>query len=235
MTFAHKIERSALLLGAALLAVFFMLRIYSIAGEWLGFLLFQTVHSEAPGSARPVKQQQAAATRGIDFSLWSEKRIREFRESLVKRFDAPLGILSIPRIHLKVPVFNGTTEIILNRGVGRIIGTAHVGGAGNLGIAGHRDGFFRALKDVERGDAVELQAPAAVFVYQVDNITIVTPKDVRILEDRNVPTITLVTCYPFYFVGDAPRRYILQCSLKKSRLFTSADQTKAIGLTSTTQ
>jgi sortase A len=207
-----------------------MLRIYSIAGEWLGFLAFQAVHSEAPDGVRPIKQQQTAATGGIDFSLWSEKRIREFRESLAKHSDPPLGILSIPRIHLKVPVFNGTTEFILNRGVGRIIGTAHVGGTGNLGIAGHRDGFFRALKDVQKGDAIELQAPAAVFVYQVDNITIVTPKDVQILEDRNVPTITLVTCYPFYFVGDAPRRYILQCSLKKNSLSTGADRTKVMGL-----
>jgi sortase A len=233
MTFSQKVERFALWVGVALLTVFVMVRIYSIAGKWLGLLVFQTVHSEAPGSARPVKQQQAAATGGIDFSLWSEKRIREFSESLAKHVDPPLGILSIPRIHLKVPVFNGTTEFILNRGVGRIIGTAHVGGTGNLGIAGHRDGFFRALKDVGRGDAVELQAPTAVFVYQVDNVTIVTPKDVRILEDRNVPTLTLVTCYPFYFVGDAPRRYILQCSLKKSNLFTNTDQTKAIGANST--
>jgi sortase A len=151
----------------------------------------------------------------VDFELWSEKRIAAYKETLSHNFDAPVALLEIGKIHLEVPVFNGTDEPFLNRGVGRIIGTARPGEGGNLGIAGHRDGFFRALKDVTVGDAIDLITTDAHRSYKVDNITIVTPNNVSILRSRNVPTLTLVTCYPFYFHGDAPQRYILQCSLNK--------------------
>lgn len=228
MTLSRGAERSLLFLGVVLLASFLMVRIYSTVGMLLGFMLFETPTSGAPSGPHPVKRQKGSAPVSIDFSLWSEKRIQAFRESLARHFETPLAILNIPRIHLKVPVFNGTNEAILNRGVGRIIGTAHVGGTGNLGIAGHRDGFFRGLKEMKKGDAVEVRASSAVFVYQVDDIEIVNPDDVRILKNRNVPTITLVTCYPFYFVGDAPKRYVLRCSLKQSKLLSGAGQAKAV-------
>jgi LPXTG-site transpeptidase (sortase) family protein len=153
--------------------------------------------------------------RSVDFALWSEKRVAAYKGTLSQRFDSPVALLEISKIHLEVPVFNGTDEPILNRGVGRIIGTARPGESGNLGIAGHRDGFFRGLKDVTVGDTVYLITPAARRMYLVDNITIVTPTNVEILRGRSVPTLTLVTCYPFYFHGDAPQRYILQCSLQK--------------------
>ncbi|HEX4770847.1 MAG TPA: class D sortase [Bryobacteraceae bacterium] len=151
----------------------------------------------------------------VDFELWSDKRIAAYKETLLHRFDAPVALLEIQKIHLEVPVFNGTGEPMLNRGVGRIIGTARPGEQGNIGIAGHRDGFFRALKDIAVGDTVDLVTTHAHRRYKVDNITIVTPDNVTILRSRSVPTLTLVTCYPFYFHGDAPQRYILQCSLYK--------------------
>jgi len=151
----------------------------------------------------------------VDFELWSDKRIAAYKETLTQRFDPPVALLEISKIHLEVPVFNGTDEAILNRGVGRIIGTAHPGGRGNIGIAGHRDGFFRALKDIAIGDAVVLVTTEGKRRYRVNNITIVAPDNVEILRDKSVPTLTLVTCYPFYFHGDAPQRYILQCSLNK--------------------
>jgi sortase A len=135
-------------------------------------------------------------------------------------------LLEIEKIHLEVPVFNGTDEPMLNRGVGRIIGTARPGERGNMGIAGHRDGFFRALKDVAVGDAVDLITTDARRRYKIDNITIVTPDDVTILRSRNLPTLTLVTCYPFYFHGSAPQRYILQCSLNKDEHTLTAAREK---------
>jgi len=107
-------------------------------------------------------------------------------------------------------VFDGTDDLTLNRGVGRIAGTARPGQGGNLGIAGHRDGFFRGLKDVGAGDQIELKIPGRTEVYQVDDVQIVKPTDVQVLEDRGVPTLTLVTCYPFYFIGNAPQRYIVR-------------------------
>jgi len=86
-----------------------------------------------------------------------------------------------------------------------------------VGIAGHRDGFFRGLKDLTTGDTIELVMPDEVQRYVVDEITIVDPKDVSVLAARAKPTITLVTCYPFYFIGSAPQRYIVQASLVDSR------------------
>ena len=106
----------------------------------------------------------------------------------------------------------------LNRGVGRIIGTARPGGPGNIGIAGHRDGFFRGLKDISVGDDVELTTTKERATYIVDQIEIVSPTDVRVLQPRGVSSLTLVTCYPFYFVGDAPNRFIVHASLASDQL-----------------
>jgi sortase A len=126
---------------------------------------------------------------------------------------SPLAVLDIPKIGLEVPVFDGTDDLTLNRGVGRIIGTSRPGQGGNVGIAGHRDGFFRGLKDVEVGDKIELQTPTRTENYKVDEIRIVKPTDVQVLENRNVPALTLVTYYPFYYIGNAPQRYIVRVSL----------------------
>jgi sortase A len=232
---SRKVERLLIVVGAVLLSAFFVARIYSVAGALLGRMLFETVHSAGPDDASDDTQEAEASAGGIDFRLWSEKRVRAFQESLAKHFTPPLALLNIPRVHLEVPLFNGTDDDILNRGVGRIIGTGRVGQNGNLGIAGHRDGFFRALKDLEIGDSIELITGNNTLVYRVDKISIVYPNNVRILQNRALPTITLVTCYPFYFVGDAPQRYVLQCSLKRNELLTGGSQTKAIGLTLTPQ
>jgi sortase A len=151
-----------------------------------------------------------------DFSLWSEKRIQGYKESLVKNVDPPLAILRVGRIHLEVPMFDGTDDLILNRGVGRIVGTARVGTNGNVGIAGHRDGFFRGLKDVRVGDTMDLVTPSSTETYVVDKIQIVDPKDVSVLRPAKVPSLTLVTCYPFYFIGSAPQRYIVHASIAES-------------------
>ena len=150
----------------------------------------------------------------MDTSLWSDKRIRAYNESLSHAFGAPLAVLSIPKIHLEVPVFEGTDDVTLDRGVGRITGTARPGQAGNLGIAGHRDGFFRGLKDVTTGDEIKLALPEGEATYVVDQITVVTPQDVSVLQPRPISSITLVTCFPFYFVGSAPERYIVSASLR---------------------
>ncbi len=146
----------------------------------------------------------------VDTSLWSEKRIRDYRASLKKRFDLPLAVLRIPKIGLEVPVLEGTDDLTLNRGVGHIEGTPQPGEAGNSGIAGHRDGFFRGLKDIAVGDRIGLVTLVGNESYEVDRITIVSPDDVSVLADSGEPSLTLVTCYPFYFVGDAPRRYIVR-------------------------
>jgi sortase A len=151
----------------------------------------------------------------LDFNLWSEKRIAAYEQSLAEHLDPPLAVLRISKVHLEVPVLDGTDDLTLNRGVGHIVGTDRPGEGGNIGIAGHRDGFFRVLKDVSPGDTIELLTPKRTVTYVVDQIVLVRPDDVSVLQPRSRPSLTLVTCYPFYFVGSAPQRYIIQASAAK--------------------
>jgi sortase A len=125
----------------------------------------------------------------------------------------PLAVIALPQHDLRVPVFEGTSELTLNDGAGWIVGTARPGEDGNIGIAGHRDSFFRALKDAKVGDVIELSTLKETDTYTVDQIEIVDPKDVSVLGPRPLPSLTLVTCYPFYFVGPAPQRFIVHAVL----------------------
>lgn len=123
-----------------------------------------------------------------------------------------VGILSIPALDLEVLVLEGTDERTLDRGAGLIEGTARPGADGNVGIAAHRDGFFRALRHAKVGDELRLRTRKGEHVYVVDAITIVDPDDVSVLAPRERPSLTLVTCYPFWYVGAAPERYIVHAS-----------------------
>ncbi|MFZ0283603.1 MAG: class D sortase [Terriglobales bacterium] len=127
---------------------------------------------------------------------------------------APLGVLRIPKIRLEVAVLEGTDDLTLNRGVGRIEGSAKLGENGN--IAGHRDGFFRGLKDIKVGDRIELEGRERTETYVVDQIKVVDPSNVGVLQPRSKPSLTLVTCFPFHFIGSAPERYIVHASLTDS-------------------
>lgn len=162
-----------------------------------------------------------AANRGgageVDTTLWSPQRIRAYEESLRKDLGAPLAVLSIPKIGLEVPVLEGTDDVTLNRAVGLIDGTPRPGERGNVAIAGHRDGYFRGLKDVETGDEVEIRTLTSTHSYVIDSIRIVSPGDVSVLDPTPDPSLTLVTCYPFYFVGDAPQRYIVRAVERSPR------------------
>ena len=147
-----------------------------------------------------------------DFRLWSEQRIKGYQASLLVNVPPPLGVLEIPTLRLSVPVLEGTDDLILDRAVGHIRGTAPPGGSGNIGLAGHRDGFFRGLKDIHVGDEIELHSRGGTSHYLVDGIQIVPPTDVSVLDAGDKPSLTLVTCYPFYFVGSAPSRYIVHAT-----------------------
>jgi len=160
-----------------------------------------------------VVRNHLSAPTSVDSSLWSRVRIEGYKASLAQQFDEPLAILKIEKIRLEVPVFEGTSDVVLDRGAGRIEGTASIGQSGNIGIAGHRDGFFRGLKDVAIGDTMELRTPWSTQVYKIESIRLVSPSDVSVLKDHSVSELTLVTCFPFYFVGSAPQRYIVHASL----------------------
>jgi sortase A len=219
-TKASSLERVLVLLGLLLLAVWGGAWADRIVSSRAALLKFQAGESESAQSSAK-KAYDPASGSLVDFSLWSPKRIQAFKDSFAEDAGAPVALLSIPKIHLDVPVFNGTDDLTLNRGVGRILGTAQIGQRGNLGIAGHRDGFFRGLKDVAPGDFVELVLRGRTVTYVIDKIQIVSPGDVHVLQPTPDAALTLVTCYPFYFVGSAPQRYIVSASVKKLNGSTS--------------
>jgi sortase A len=191
---------------------------------WGGAWIHRTVSSHSAvkrfeaeqalsSSAKMVRVNDPASGSEVDFTLWSAKRVEAFRGSLFKKGDRPLAVLRIPKIHVEVPVYNDTDDLTLDRGVGRILGTAKIGEAGNLGIAGHRDGFFRGLKDVVVGDKIELVLTDRSNTYIVEKIQIVSPEDVSVLKPTQEPSLTLVTCFPFYYIGSAPQRFVVHASI----------------------
>ncbi|MGP0072174.1 MAG: class D sortase [Bryobacteraceae bacterium] len=124
-----------------------------------------------------------------------------------------IGRLDIPRLNLAVMVREGADERTLSRAVGHIPGTALPGGIGNVGLAGHRDTFFRELRNIRADDTIDLETTAGTYRYIVKSTSIVTPRDVSVLKASGGETLTLVTCYPFYYVGSAPKRFIVHAAL----------------------
>ena len=121
--------------------------------------------------------------------------------------------LEIPRLNLRVMVNEGADEQTLSRAVGHIPGTGLPGVPGNVGLAGHRDTFFRPLRQIRANDLIELQTTSGTYRYMVNSTSIVTPRDVGVLQASGGQTLTLVTCYPFYYVGSAPKRFIVHATV----------------------
>jgi sortase A len=208
------IERFLLSLGVLLLTFYAFARIQGVVTLHAAMRAFaEAKNHSADGSA--VGAPIESWSQRVNFSLWSADRINAYQESWKQLSAAPLAVLEIPRAHVVAPVLDGIGDLALNGGVGRIPGTARPGEMGNIGIAGHRDGFFRGLKDVAKGDIIQLATTRKTHTYVVDKVFITNPENVNVLRPRATPSITLVTCYPFYFIGLAPQRYIVQASLKK--------------------
>lgn len=140
---------------------------------------------------------------------WSSTRVAAYEKNK-HTDDDPLGVLRIPSIELEVVVYFGTEKRTLDRGAGVVEGSAGPHRSGNFAIAGHRDGFFRPLRNLSVGNEITFETSRAIYRYQVDGIEIVKPEDVDVLQAHGDRTLTLVTCYPFYFVGSAPQRYIVK-------------------------
>jgi sortase A len=168
------------------------------------------VVSGSAGRREALRQFAAMKALGPpDQRLWSPERIRAWDEAQ-KQPSTPLAILRIRRLGLEVPILEGTDDSTLNRAAGHIADTAAPGADGNCGIAAHRDGYFRPLKDVEVGDVLEIETPRGSTSYRIERTWIVGPDDVSVLDPTPVSSVTLVTCYPFYFVGSAPQRFIVR-------------------------
>jgi len=199
------IERLGWGFGVLLLVVYGGVRLHAELGRRAGLARFELARQEA---VAPLAFEWPDSS--ADQSLWSSERVEAYEASLKLETGLPLGVLRVPSIALEVPLLDGTDDITLNRAVGRIAGTARIGEDGNIGIAGHRDGFFRGLKDVARGDRIELVTLDGMNSYVVETIWIVEPDAVEVLAPTEDEAITLVTCYPFYYVGSAPQRYIVR-------------------------
>jgi len=170
-------------------------------------------HAPAPAPAPappPPPPRELTWSGKVDMALWSSFRVKAYRAALQQTAPPTLAILRIPSIKLEVPVYDGTTDAVLDLAAGRIEGTALPGTTGNVGIAAHRDGFFRVLKDLKEGDALLLDTPVAAEQYRVEWIRITTPDDVSVIDPTPSPAVTLVGCYPFYHVGSAPKRFIVR-------------------------
>jgi sortase A len=124
----------------------------------------------------------------------------------------PLADLLIPRIDLSAVVLEGSDTVTLRRGIGHIEDTALPGQAGNVAIAGHRDTFFRPLRNVQVGDDVFLETPRERLHYRVASFRVVGSTEIGVLAPTDVPTLTLITCYPFWVLGHAPDRFVVRAT-----------------------
>jgi LPXTG-site transpeptidase (sortase) family protein len=177
----------------------------------------------AGASAAITTMPQAANTDGAarawledrpvpDTSDWSAKRIAVYQAERASTApnEPPEALLRIPSVEIEVPVFAGIEERHLTLGAGRIDGTPPIASGGNTGLAAHRDGYFRALQSVSVNDEIIVETADGSFEYRIVDLLIVTPEAVHVLGPTGKDSITIVTCYPFYYVGNAPERFIVR-------------------------
>lgn len=189
-------ELTLLKIGLVLVSLYMLLRVDAIAN-----------------GSRDLSWFDEQAT---DTSLWSDSRRRLYSSTSAPPPDALVGALVISSLDLAAPIYIDTRELHLNRGVGLVAAMAAPGDSGNAGIAGHRDGHFRALKDIKKGDGIEIRTRDRDLLYRVSSVAVVERHDTSLLRNTHSPTLTLVTCYPFYFVGHAPQRFIVRSELVSS-------------------
>jgi sortase A len=128
-----------------------------------------------------------------------------------------IGMLDVPRLQLSTPVIEGDDTRTLKRAVGHLSDTPMPWDAGNSAFAGHRDGLFRPLKDVKVGDEIRFRTTRDEFRYRVTKTSIVMPDDLSVLAPQSDPaTLTLITCYPFYYVGSAPKRFVVHAAREQA-------------------
>jgi len=196
--------------GHAVVRYFFLavaiacLGIYGYAS--LERVLYQTYESR---EFDRVPDRTAAALAAPDGQI--APAVRASRKSIsLPRPTALIGRLSVPRLHLSAMVGEGIDGKTLNRAIGHIPMTALPGETGNVGVAGHRDTFFRGLKDLKTRDKIQFATPKGAFVYEVESMVVVEPADVAVLAPSNENILTMVTCYPFSYIGAAPKRFVVR-------------------------
>jgi sortase A len=158
----------------------------------------------------------------LSLTIWQTWQSREFDRSRTVSPTQPqtrvadgsiVGRLTIPRLRVKAMVREGDSDRTLSIALGHIPGTAFPGQKGNVGIAGHRDSLFRGLKDIAANDEITFETPRASYVYRVESAQIVKPEHTEVLNPGRTSELTLVTCFPFEYVGSAPDRFIVKARL----------------------
>ena len=168
----------------------------------LGIYAYETVE------ARRFQSEQAAA---FERDADAERPLTEIRTGSL------IGMLDVPRLELSTPVIEGDDTRILKRAVGHLPDTPMPWDEGNSAFAGHRDGLFRPLKDVKVGDEIRFRTTRDELRYRVTKTSIVKPDDLSVLAPQDdASTLTLITCYPFYYVGSAPKRFIVQATREQA-------------------
>jgi sortase A len=157
----------------------------------------------------------------VDAHAYQAYEQSKFEAALEKQTSSPqlppplvegdvIGEIQVPRLHLKAIVVQGDSHTILRRAVGHIPETALPGKPGNVALAGHRDTFFRPLRNIKLGDTITLQTTAGDFQYLVESTQVVPSGQIEVLSTTAVPTLTLITCFPFDYLGAAPNRFVVR-------------------------
>jgi LPXTG-site transpeptidase (sortase) family protein len=192
----------------------------AVAFLYVGFVLFDARFYQAQqsralenalknrGQGQPVDSVEGHSSLPSAPPFTSSRPL--FLNRSATRASAPLGRIAIGAIGLDVIILEGTDDQTLRRGVGHIPGTSLPGQQGNIAIAGHRDTFFKGLRKIRKGDEITLTTLSGLHRYLVDFTDIVAPNNVAVLNESKEPILTLVTCYPFYYVGPSPQRFIVR-------------------------
>jgi sortase A len=206
---ARTLEKASWIVGGLLLAF------YVAAQAWIGQAGESALREFSQVRREQTEGMQQAQGNVLRFQIpdtgdWAAGRIAAHGAAL----DGALAqaVLRIATLDLEVPVYDGVTEWNLNRGAARIEGTATFDERGNVGLAAHRDGYFRALQDIRKGDLVEVLTRSERLQYRVTDIRIVSPQVIEVLAPTQAPALTLVTCYPFRQVGPSPQRFIVRAT-----------------------
>jgi sortase A len=179
---------------AAWIAHFLEYALLGLAIGCFGFYAYETVEARRFQAIQAAEFEQAAKTKVAPAGV---------------KAGSLVGMLDVPRLRLTTPVVEGDDDRTLKRAVGHLPDTPLPWEGGNSALAGHRDGLFRPLKDVKVGDEIRFRTTRDEFRYRVTKTSIVKPDDVSVLQSKSEPSLTLITCYPFYYVGSAPKRFVI--------------------------
>ncbi|MCT8139465.1 class D sortase [Anaerobacillus sp. CMMVII] len=165
-----------------------------------------------------VEKIEVSEARNVSEKLGAVGKSKRFTEAYTPTVGEEIGKLHIPKLNIAIPIFHGTNEDELLRGVGHVIGTALPGEQNNSVLSGHRDTVFRKLGSVTKGDVLQVESTNGVYTYKVRKVRIVEADDLTVIVPKPKATLTVSTCYPFTYIGPAEQRYVLVADLINSKL-----------------